>query len=150
MKKYLLSSFLILVWVAMLVVPTLAADNAVKPGSGDVIGTFEDEDAIYTIEAKKAKKCIGQECGELTQCDPSGCYCFKVAERQGKKKDGYCVDDFSCGSAEPCTTSKDCSGKDVCYVGTCCGGNPGVCGPPKGQCTGTMEGVKVGGTASGQ
>ncbi len=121
--------------------------NCTPTGCGNaVISTGEECDDGNVIAAdgcdplchSEPQSCAPQMCSTYTfDCStlfPGDCGCFQAAEGGG-----LCVNNFDCNSAQPCSSSVDCTTPgERCYLQSCCGGPlPGRCGPP--TCTGQPE-----------
>ena len=86
--------------------------------------------------SREPAACVGQTCGTYTgDCNPDigPCYCWMKADGTT-----LCGNDFWCDTGEACASDANCPAGKECIIGSCCGGNPGVCAPT--ICDGTIWG----------
>ena len=115
--------------------PTGCGNEVISTGEECDDGNIQPGDGCDPTCHSEPQTCTPQMCTSYTfDCStlfPGDCGCFQTAEGGG-----LCVNNFDCNSAQPCSSSVDCSTPgERCYLQTCCGGPlPGRCGPP--TCTG--------------
>lgn len=115
--------------------PTGCGNEVISTGEQCDDGNLAGGDGCDPTCQAEQQTCAPQMCSTYTfDCStlfPGDCVCLQSAE-----SGGLCVNNFDCNSAQPCSSSIDCSTPgERCYLQTCCGGPlPGRCGPP--TCTG--------------
>ncbi len=115
--------------------PTGCGNGVISTGEECDDGGIQPGDGCDPTCHAEQQPCTPQMCANFTfDCSslfPGDCVCLQSAEGPG-----LCVNNFDCNSAQPCSSSVDCSTPgERCYLQTCCGGPlPGRCGPP--TCTG--------------
>jgi cysteine-rich repeat protein len=118
--------------------PTGCGNGLLSTGEECDDGNIQPGDGCDPSCHSEPQTCAPQMCTNFTfDCStlfPGDCVCLQSAEGGG-----LCVNNFDCTSAQPCSSSVDCSTPgEHCYLQTCCGGPlPGRCGPP--TCTGQPQ-----------